>query len=119
MEMDISTLSEFGAWGVLAFVLIMVMRYMLTKQDEAFRDIENALNIHTMSIVFLQKQILMHDMTVSGINPGAGSTDVERDSKAFQKYQELQVSLDRIVGMIERGERSPQFTRRDWKGGTP
>lgn len=92
---------KLGPGGVIAALLIGTLYFVLVRhtraldnlsarQDRMAERFDEAMDIHAAVLVSLQAQLLAHDLTVSGLNPTAGATFPERDSKALAKYTEVQ-----------------------------
>jgi hypothetical protein len=104
---DIRKFVELGSAAVVALALLWTLYYVLTRFTNALDNlsrrldglgtqVETAVDINSAILLGLQSQLLTHDLTVSGLNPAAGSTVTERDSRAFAKYVEIQRNLQMV-----------------------
>lgn len=99
---------QFGAFGVVCTVFIMVMRWLMGRFAERQEEIREEIQLNremflewsatqTMMTVALQKQLLYHDSQVRGINPTTGKDVDERTRMAYDQYKKIQVTMDEIV----------------------
>lgn len=79
----------------------VIIRWMLNRFDSTLDQIVQTQRIHTVTILNLQQQILIHDLTVSGLNPATGADFDERDSKAFTRYAAIQEGMEDLKKMIQ------------------
>ena len=86
------------------------LHLILTRSiDDGYRGVQIALKntaatqrAMMTALIALQQQLLAHDLTVTGLNPSAGVDFKERDSRAYQKYVELQKQFDQIRQEVQR-----------------
>lgn len=93
-------LVEGSAVAILGACFVLILRWMVGHLSTSLREVERAIHVNTMTLLALQSQLLVHDLTVTGLNPGAGATFEDRDSKALAKYLEIQKSIDEISKAI-------------------
>lgn len=104
-EINVSNWTELGGFGLLGGAFVFVLRWLLTKFDEAqaattraiermTQSIVGTANIQAVALLNLQSQLMLHDLTVSGLNPSAGGDVDERSNKAFKKYTEILQHLE-------------------------
>jgi hypothetical protein len=79
-------------------MLGMLIWWMTTRHEKLVLSLIKQQAATNILVVGLQKALLIHDLTVTGINPSLGDTDAVRDSKALAKYTELIT----ILGEIEK-----------------
>ena len=87
--------------GVVAVAFVIVLRWMMTRfevelkeirkeQEKSASRMSRAVAAQALVIASMQKQLLSHDLTVTGINPSTGTEINERAQAALNKYEELQ-----------------------------
>ena len=98
------------------FLVVPLLRWMMTRFEREIQDIRSSnerlvekivdslsrsnskmvrsITAQSMIITSMQKQLLSHDLTVTGINPSVGEELNERADKAVRKYEELQIILN-------------------------
>ncbi len=94
----ISKMVETGGLGGVVFLLL---RWILTQQTKEIRKLVHAIDINAAALIALQKMLLAHDLTVTGINPSTGVDLDERATAALNKYQEIQLTLDNLSELIK------------------
>ena len=94
--------------GLAAALVVVLVRWMTTKMDESLKElargqarVTRAIMAHSLLIVGLQKELLVHDLTVTGINPALGADLGERAEKAIHKYTELIEVMNRVETAIK------------------
>lgn len=110
--MNPELIARAAEFGVVAVSFVFVLRWMMTRFEKELEDIretqvdtaqemivatrklQRAVIAQSLIVTSMQKQLLSHDLTVTGINPSTGSELNERAEKAVQKYEELQHSLN-------------------------
>lgn len=113
MLAQIETLSKLAENGIIAAAFLYILYWLLNKQSREVAEqsrraqmtnIEVASSIRTLAnaVSGMQQQLLMHDLTVSGLNPDAGGTFEERDSLAYKKYQEVMSSIEEQQEFLKR-----------------
>ncbi len=113
MLAQIETLSKLAENGVIAAAFLYTLYWLLNKQSRKaaeqsrraqLTNIEVAYSIRTLAnaVTGMQQQLLMHDLTVSGLNPDAGNTFEERDSLAYKKYQDVMNSIEEQQEILKR-----------------
>ena len=75
------------------------------RQEGAVEAILSEIKTSTLVLLELQRQLAAHDLTVTGINPSLGKTNDERESKAFQKFSEFNLSLVNLERTIKNSKR--------------
>ena len=75
--------------SVLGGLLCSLIWWMTTRHEKLVLQLIKQQATTNLLVVGLQKELLVHDLTVTGINPALGETDAVRDSKALAKYTEL------------------------------
>ena len=75
--------------GLVAFLFSVTLWWMVTRYEKLIISLRDMMVIQNLMILGLQKELLAHDLTVSGINPTTGDDPDERGQKAFAKYNEL------------------------------
>lgn len=75
--------------SLLAGMFAAMLWWMTTRQEKLLCMLSRRIEITNLLMIGLQKELLIHDLTVSGINPSAGDTQDERTANAIQKYEEL------------------------------
>ena len=81
-------------------MLGMLIWWMTTRHEKLVLSLIRQQATTNLLVVGLQKALLIHDLTVTGINPSLGETDAIRDSKALAKYNELTIILSDIEKRI-------------------
>lgn len=98
---SLNVILQGGALLALSIAFLWMVRALLTEFRISSREQTRAININTAAVVAFQKQLLIHDMTVSGINPSLGPDVAARAAKAYSKYCEVAKSLDAITKALE------------------
>jgi uncharacterized protein YabE (DUF348 family) len=80
-------------------------------------EVARAIRNLVAAVMGMQQQLLTHDLTVSGLNPNAGSNFEERDSLALRKYNEVMKTLEEQRQVIhalnqEAGQRMEDLLRK-------
>ena len=107
--MNMETIAPFVEIGVLGGGFIVMLRWMMTRFETELKTIvktgadqTRTINNNTLMIVALQKTLLAHDLTASGINPGLGADIDERANGALKKYGEILVVLESMETTLQR-----------------
>lgn len=87
--------------GVVAGMFAMLLWWMTNRQEQMMRQIVRQISTCNLLIVGMQKMLLAHDLTVTGINPAAGEDVEERASTALRKYEEVRSVMDTIQQSIQ------------------
>lgn len=102
MQLDPTALTEITATAA----VIVAFLFMLTRGAKMFRRLETMQLVMTVTLLDLQRTLLGHDLTVRGLNPEAGGTPEERDSRALGLYREILGHLERrenrLNGLLEK-----------------
>jgi len=85
---------------VLGGLLCALIWWMTTRHEKLVLSLIRQQAATNLLIIGMQKELLIHDLTVTGINPSLGDTDAIRDSKALAKYTELLSIFDGIEKRI-------------------
>lgn len=96
----IESWGQLGAWAIVGGAFLFVIRWLMTQFQKALERNTTHLAVQSLLIVSLQKQLLAHDLTVSGLNPHSGSDIDERTNKGYMKYRELHKDLGEVQRMI-------------------
>lgn len=99
---NVGPMIQYGAFGVLAFGFLGVLRWMMGKFDIAIDKNTSAIWGLTMATLTLQQEFLIHDLTVTGINPSTGANQDERSRKAYEKYKDLDGKIEETKKAIEK-----------------
>ncbi len=99
MQEVLSVLAEDGPFALIAGFLIW---WVASRQEKLLTNMSKQIGISNLLLVGLQKQLLMHDLTVTGLNPSTGEDFDERDSRAFVKYTEVLSVFDAIEEQIKK-----------------
>ncbi len=75
--------------SLLAGMVAAMLWWMTTRQEKLLCMLSRRIEVTNLLMIGLQKELLIHDLTVSGINPSAGDDQSERCQNAVQKYEEL------------------------------
>jgi len=75
--------------GVMATMLCGLIWWMTTRHEKLVVQLIKQQAMTNLLVVGLQKEVLCHDLTVTGLNPSTGDNIAERDSKALAKYNEI------------------------------
>jgi hypothetical protein len=110
MNVEHRLLTEWGIQGVVAVAFLFLLRWMMTRFEVALTKITErqdhhatSLDVLTCAILSLQQQLLVHDLTVSGLNPAAGATVDERVRKALKRFEEVQNMLKELQRLVQSG----------------
>src|SRR5262245_48409321 len=104
---QITKIIEMGSGAVVSLLLIGTLYFVMVRFTGALDEVrkaivtmgarhEEACDLNSAVLVALQQQVMVHDLTVSGLNPAAGATVTERDSRAYAKYVEVQRGLEEV-----------------------
>lgn len=88
--------------GLIAFLFSITLWWMVTRYEKLIISLREMMTIQNLMILGLQKELLAHDLTVSGINPATGDDPEERGLKAYNKYNELHHTFKDIEEHIKR-----------------
>ena len=97
---QLAKIVEQGPGAVVAFAFLGLLYWLLVRFTKAFDHLEGAIDLNTSILLGLQSQLLTHDLTVSGLNPAAGSTIDERTNRAYAKYTEVQRQIEEARELI-------------------
>lgn len=75
--------------SLLAGMFAAVLWWMTTRQEKLLTMLCRRIEVTNLLMIGLQKELLVHDLTVSGINPSTGANHDERTQNVLQKYEEL------------------------------
>jgi hypothetical protein len=98
---------ELGAVGVVGFLLILVVRYLLTSFSKSMNAMNDRINANTTVVLNLQQLIIRHDAQVRGINPTTGPDLDERVAGAIRYFDEANRLLETQKEMIGRLKTNP------------
>lgn len=98
--------------GVVGAIAITVIRFLLTRLIKQFDDAEEERKrdhrqlltwfaSFTRTMLVWEKQFLLHDATVHGINPSTGETVDERMLSAQRKFDSLDKSFSEAISKID------------------
>ena len=79
-----------------------LFRWFFNTQTKSIDSLTNAVKLLVISNTNLQKQLLAHDLTVSGLNPSTGKTPEDRDSKAYAKYRDIEKGINELIEEVRR-----------------
>ena len=82
--------------GVIAFLFAATLWWVAIRYERLLGSLRDMVALNNLFILGLQKELLSHDLTVSGLNPSAGDNDEMRTNKAYLKYTELVEIFHRI-----------------------
>lgn len=113
MLAQIESLAQLAENGIIAAAFLYILYWLLNKQSREtaehsrhaqLTNIEVATSIRTLAnaVTGMQQQLLMHDLTVTGLNPEFGGNCEEIDSMAYRKYQEVMASIEEQREMLRR-----------------
>lgn len=113
MLAQIESIAKLAEHGIIAGAFLYILYWLLNKQSREaaehsrgaqLTNIEVASSIRSLAnaVTCLQQQLLMHDLTVSGLNPEAGETFEERDSMAYKKYRDMMTSIEEQSEFLRR-----------------
>lgn len=91
--MDQVPIADWTFQGVACFVVVIVVRWMLTQHSRQMADLISAIHVNSATVIALQKELLAHDLTTSVMNPAAAAGEQpppETYQKAIDKYERLQ-----------------------------
>lgn len=89
-------IGELTANGILAGVLIMLIRWLIQSQSHGLRQIDRSLARLAAVIVGLQSQLMEHDLTTVGLNPSDPGDSDARSGMVLRKYHDVQRQLTEI-----------------------
>ena len=99
-----------GGFVVLSVCFAWVLKYVMTTIKDAIDALKDTINLQTKAINVLSisvtrqaKELLAHDLTVTGLNPSTGANIDERTNKAYLKYTQAQKRNDEILETISKG----------------
>lgn len=114
--------------GIVAAAFLYILYWLLNSQSRALEEhaksaqlanleVARAIRNLVAAVMGMQQQLLTHDLTVSGLNPNAGSNFEERDSLALRKYNEVMKTLEEQRQVIhalnqEAGQRMEDLLRK-------
>lgn len=87
--------------GVVAGLFGMLLWWMTQRQEQMMRQMTRQISITNLLVVGLQKELLVHDLTVTGINPSTGEDVEQRAKNALQKYEEVRQIMETIQQTIQ------------------
>ena len=98
---EMEGLANLGAMAVMSVAFMVVLRWMLTRWEERALIMERRIEVNTLALLALQRTLLIHDLTVTGLNPASAGVDFEeRDSRAYAKYQEILTAIAEVSSAI-------------------
>ena len=91
--------------GIVAAAFLYILHWLLNKQSketaercrkDQISNLEIASSIRTLAnaVTAMQQLLLTHDLTVSGLNPEAGSNVEGNDSLAYRKYNDVMQAME-------------------------
>jgi len=86
--------------GLIAACFVFVLYWILNKFSADLRLVAIQMQVVSLILIGFQKQFLLHDAQVRGINPSTGDTEDERHNMALAEYKTLQKGLDSLIDQI-------------------
>ena len=86
VEQLLRGLIEDGPFAILCGGLLW---WLAVRQEKFLSALARQQRFGNLLLVGLQKELLAHDLTVTGINPSMGADADERSERAIQKYEEI------------------------------
>ena len=93
-------IAEIGAIAVVMGSFGFMLRWVLQKFDKSINSLVRAVNVNTVAVLAMQKQLLAHDLTVTGLNPATGVDIDERTNKALAKYREISLDMEELKRLV-------------------
>ena len=87
-------ISELGAFGVVAAVLLLIIQWMLKRFTEEMRTHSVLLAQINKTQLILTEMLVQHDARVRGINPSLDDRQEERDREAIAVFRALTAKLE-------------------------
>ena len=87
--------------SILAGMFAGMLWWMTTRQERLLGMLSRRIDITNLLLVGLQKELLAHDLTVSGVNPSAGAEPDERARNALDKYDQIHRVFDSIEASLK------------------
>lgn len=98
--------------GIVGGIAITVIRFLMTRlikqlddaQEERRTDHRQLLQwfaAFTRTMLTWEKQFMLHDATVSGVNPSSGSDQEERENAVHRKLTALQTDFDAAISRLD------------------
>ena len=90
--------------SIFAGMFAGMLWWMTTRQERLLGMLSRRIDITNLLLVGLQKELLAHDLTVSGVNPSTGNEPDERAKNALDKYEQIHRVFDAIEASIRRDD---------------
>mgnify|MGYP003638038315 CR=1 FL=1 len=85
---------QLGAVGILGFVLVLVVRWLINRVSCDLRDAARAIRTLAMTQLDMHDTLLRHDAQIRGVNPTAGDTPAAACIQAAEQYDRILASLE-------------------------
>tara|TARA_R100001244_G_scaffold786_3_gene1490 strand:+ start:6283 stop:6606 length:324 start_codon:yes stop_codon:yes gene_type:complete len=85
---------QLGAVGILGFVLVLVVRWLINRVSTDLRDAARAIRSLAMTQLDMHDTLLRHDAQIRGVNPSAGENPTAACIQASEQYDRILASLE-------------------------